>query len=60
MNKYQIEIKETLSRVINISANSEEEALGAAMDMYAREDVVLDYEDLKGVSFDTIEEKEED
>lgn len=58
MEKYQIEIKETLSRVINISANTKEEAIAEALDMYLREEVVLDYNDLKGMSIDTKKEEE--
>lgn len=58
MEKYQIEIKETLSKVINISANTKEEAIAEALDMYLREEVVLDYTDLKGMSIDTKKEGE--
>lgn len=58
MKNYQIEIKETLAKTINISANTKEEAIAEALDMYLREEIVLDYTNLKGMSIDTEKEEE--
>lgn len=46
--KYQVEIEETLTRVIEVEANSESEAWELADKQYRNSDVVLgadDYED---------------
>ena len=51
MSKYQIEIVETLSRVIDIEANSYEEALDKAKAKYDKSDIVLDWEDLENVDY---------
>ena len=48
---YKIEIKEELSRVENIEADSLDEAISKAMDLYYGEKVILDAEDMKGVDF---------
>lgn len=48
---YEIEIKEELSRVENIEADSLDEAISKAMDLYYGEKVILDAEDMKGVDF---------
>lgn len=45
MKKFLITFTETLTKEVEISANTEEEAMGCAYDMYVREDVVLDYND---------------
>ena len=45
MNKYNIEIKETLSRVIEIEAPSVEEAINKVRAMYRAEEIVLDGDD---------------
>ena len=58
MKNYQIEIKETLAKTINICANTKEEAIAEALDMYLREEIVLDYTNLKGMSIDTEKEEE--
>ena len=58
MKNYQIEIKETLAKTIKISANTKEEAIAEALDMYLREEIVLDYTNLKGMSIDTEKEEE--
>lgn len=43
--KYKIEIKETLSRIIEIEAESEVEAIRKVKDDYYEEKVVLNSED---------------
>jgi hypothetical protein len=42
---FNIEVKETLSRVIEVEAYSEDEALEIVKNQYKNEDVVLDYYD---------------
>lgn len=51
MSKYQIEIVETLSRVVDINANSYEEALEQAKEKYDKSEIVLDWEDLENVDY---------
>ena len=46
MKKYQIEVKEVLSRVIEVEANNENEALDKVYEMYDNEEIVLDWHDL--------------
>ena len=51
MSKYQVEIVETLSRVIDVEANSYEEALDKVKAKYDKSDIVLDWEDLENVDY---------
>lgn len=48
---YQIEIEETLQKVVNIKANSLGEAIEMARKGYRDEEYILDYEDFKEVEF---------
>lgn len=48
---YQIEIEETLQKVVKIKANSLDEAIDIAQNRYSNQEYVLDYEDYKGVEF---------
>lgn len=43
--KYEIEIEETLSKVVEIEANSLEEALDIVQKRYEKEEYILDYND---------------
>lgn len=43
--KIQVEITETLSKIVEIEANTEEEALQIANEMYQEEEIVLDEND---------------
>ncbi|MDD2577658.1 MAG: DpnD/PcfM family protein [Bacteroidales bacterium] len=45
MKKYKVEITETLQRVIEIEAESSDEAYKIAKDRYEDFDIVLDYDD---------------
>ena len=45
METYSITIKETLLRIISIDAESSDEALDIASEMYKSEEIVLDAED---------------
>jgi hypothetical protein len=51
MKKYNIQITETMSRLVTLRASSEEMALRIVRDMYHDEDIVLDYADYDGVEF---------
>ncbi len=60
--QYEIEITETLQRTETIEAECLGEAIDKAMDMYYKQQIVLDAEDMKGVEFtqlgEDMEEKE--
>ena len=57
MKQFQIEIKEELSRVESIEAETLGEAIDKAMDLYYGEKIVLDAEDMKGVDFQPMQEE---
>jgi len=46
--KIDIEVKETLIRIVTIDAETVDEAISKVEDMYFREEVVLDYTDFDG------------
>ncbi len=56
MKKYRIEVKEVLSRVIEVEANNEDEALDKVYEMYDNEKIVLDWHDLVEHEIDFIRE----
>ena len=45
MSKYKVEISETLSRIIEIKAESEKDALNKIKDLYNHEKIILDSND---------------
>lgn len=45
MKEYAIEVIETLSRLVFIEADSEEDAISQVWDMYSEEEIVLDSSD---------------
>jgi hypothetical protein len=51
METYKIEVKETLSRIIEIDANSFDEALEDVQKMYKNEEIILDNDDFVEVEF---------
>ncbi len=51
MQEFQIEIKEELSRVETIQAETLGEAIDKAMELYYGQKIILDAEDMKGVDF---------
>ena len=51
MNKYTIEITETLQRQIEIKANSHDEALKIIKEKYKNEEIVLTADDFIDVEF---------
>lgn len=50
--EYEIEIKEVLSRVQTIEAESMDDAINKAMELYYSEEIVLDANDMKEVAFE--------
>ena len=57
MKEFQIEIKEQLARVETIRAESIEDAIDKAAELYYGQEIILDAEDVKGVSFQPMREK---
>lgn len=53
--EYDIEVKEQLSRIAHIKAESIEEAVDTIKKMYYSEKIVLDSEDMKEVIFQPYE-----
>lgn len=51
MKTYKIEVKETLSRIIEINANSINEALENVQKIYKNEEIILDNDDFVEVDF---------
>lgn len=51
MAKYDVEIVETLSRVVEIEADSYEDAEATAEEMYDNTEIVLDYEDKEDTDY---------
>lgn len=51
MKKYNVEVVETLSRVVEIEADSYEEAEAKAEKMYDNSEIILDYEDKEDVNY---------
>lgn len=56
--EYEIEIQEVLSRVQEVEAESLGEAIDKAMTLYYGQEIILDAEDMKGVDFTPITNKE--
>ena len=51
MKAYKIEVKETLSRIVEIEANSSDEALLKIKELYKNEEIVLDADDFDETEF---------
>lgn len=49
--KYKVNIEELLSRIVEVEANSEEEAENKVREMYMNENIVLDAGDFKEVEY---------
>jgi len=56
MKEYNIEIVETLRRVITVTASTKEMAMRIVKDRYFDEEIVLDYSDSDLVEFNNVEE----
>lgn len=48
MKEFNIEVIETLSRVVTVKAESLDEALKEVFDQYDKQEIVLEYKDFKG------------
>ncbi len=46
--KFKVEITETLQRVVEVEAESKDEAVGIVHDKYRNEEIVLDESDFMG------------
>ena len=51
MKKYLIEVEEILQKVCEIEADSLDDAIDKAQEMYRNENIVLDYEDWKETNY---------
>lgn len=49
--KYKIKVIETLSKIVEVEADSEDAAFEKIQDMHANEDFVLSADDFEGVEF---------
>lgn len=54
MNKYNIEITETIQKTIEVEAGNEQEALHIAMKRYKNSEVILTDEDFIDVDFKNV------
>ncbi len=52
MSEYKIKVTETLSCVVIITAESEQDAIDDVQNDYANESIVLDYNDYDDVKFE--------
>jgi len=52
MSKYKVEITEYLQRVIEVDAESEEDAIALVKEDYRKENIVLDDFDLTGLDIE--------
>jgi hypothetical protein len=46
METFKIEIQEFLSKIVEVQASSEDEALNIVKSMYNEEEIILTYEDI--------------
>lgn len=51
MEIYEIEIQETLARVVEMEGNSIQDAISKVSELYKETDIVLDYSDFVDVNF---------
>lgn len=49
--KYKVNVKELLSRIIEVEAENEEEAEEKVKEMYMNEEIVLDVSDFQSVEY---------
>ena len=54
MDEYKVEIKEMLSRIVPVVADSELDAVGIVETWYADQGIVLDAEDFQNVEFEVV------
>ena len=58
METFKIEVQEFLSRIIEVEANSSDEAISKVQEMYRNEEIVLDSEDFVSTEIDIFPKKE--
>lgn len=51
METFKFEVKETVSRIIEVEANSADEAFSKIQDLYNKEEIVLDADDYVETEF---------
>lgn len=56
MKNYKVQITEYLTKIINIEAETEEEAYDKAKELYNNEEVILDYNDITQTEIEIIRE----
>ena len=56
MKKYQVEINETLSRIIEVEAENGNDAVSKIKDLYRKEEIVLDSNDYLDTKIEIYEE----
>lgn len=54
MKKFKIVIKETSSKLVEVQANNEQEALAKVEEMYENCEIVLDWNDLYDIDYTII------
>ena len=54
MNKYKIEITETLQKTVEVEAYNKEDALHKVMKMYKNSEVILDENDFVDLDFNNV------
>ncbi len=59
MKKYSIEVLEVLSRIVEVEASDEEDAIEQVRQMYRKCDIVLDDSDYIETEFSVKDEKSE-
>ena len=59
MKTFEIEVLESLSRVLKIEAGSQNEAILKVEEMYRNEEIVLDYDDFKNMCISPKNQSEE-
>ncbi len=59
MKKYSIEVLEVLSRIVEVEASAEEDAIEQVRQMYRKCDIVLDDSDYKLTEISVKDEKSE-
>lgn len=54
--KYQVEVRETLSKVVDIEASSEDEAIQLVKEQYQNEEIILDSENYIETEYEIYED----
>lgn len=54
MKEYKVEVTETLTRVVTVTASSEYYASRIVKDMYMDDEIILNSDDLRTINFNVI------